>query len=126
VLSQCETALRKDQLVVIEGNCAFDEFSDALNVTADSILDLDAARGKFAKELVIRTESRTLTREALEGLKEALEPYCGGSCPVTMVYSDGCASARLRLGQAWRVRLSEVLIDRLQRSFGGSSVSIEY
>ncbi|MGH8525886.1 MAG: hypothetical protein ACREXY_17265, partial [Gammaproteobacteria bacterium] len=63
---------------------------------------------------------------ALEGLKEALEPYCGGPCPVTVVYSDGCASAKLRLGQAWRVRLSEVLIDRLQRSFGGSSVSVEY
>ncbi|MGH8578626.1 MAG: DNA polymerase III subunit alpha [Gammaproteobacteria bacterium] len=126
VLRQCEAALRKDQLVVVEGSCAFDEFSDALNITADSILDLDAARCKFAKELVIRTESRTLTREALEGLKESLEPYCGGPCPVTMVYSDGCASARLRLDQAWWVRLSEVLIERLQRSFGGSSVSIEY
>ncbi len=126
VLRQCEAALRKDQLVVVEGTCAVDEFSDALNITADSILDLDAARGKFAKELVIRAESRSMTRESLEGLKETLEPYCGGSCPVTMVYSDGCASARLRLGRDWCVRLSEVLIERLQRSFGGSSVSIEY
>ena len=43
---------------------------------------------------------------------------------VTMVYSDGCASARVRLGQNWWVRLSELLIERLQRSFG--DVSIEY
>ncbi|MGH6635895.1 MAG: DNA polymerase III subunit alpha, partial [Gammaproteobacteria bacterium] len=126
VLGKSEAALRKDQLVVVEGTCAFDDFNDALNITADSILDLDAARCKFAKELVIRAESRTLTREALEGLKESLEPYCGGPCPVTVAYSDGCASAKLRLGQDWCVRLSEVLIERLQRSFGGSSVSIEY
>ncbi|MCA1978162.1 MAG: DNA polymerase III subunit alpha [Thiobacillus sp.] len=121
--------LREDALLVIEGKVSRDDYSGGLRVTAERIYDLAGARTRFAQGL------RLTCNGACHGqtgsgrkLAELLSPYTQqeGGCPVWVEYRNPQAQCRVRLGEGWRVRLD----DRLLESLGGwlkpEAVSVIY
>jgi DNA polymerase-3 subunit alpha len=118
--------LREDRLVIVEGNCGLDEFTGSKNITADRLLDIEQARARFAKRLVVSIDSENVDAGFVEGLERILGPYRNGPCPVAIDYKQPAARARLRLGKSWRVQVPDALLERLTGSFGKDSVVLEY
>jgi DNA polymerase-3 subunit alpha len=56
--------------------------------------------------------------DAVERLKALLEPFRGGSCGLTLDYGAASGRGEVALPDAWRVRPTDELLDRL-RAFSG-------
>ena len=110
--------LKDDALLVIEGKVNRDDYSGGIRVTAERIYDLAGARTRFAQGLRLACNGQCHAQSnSGRKLAEMLAPYKvqEGGCPVWVDYHNQNARCRVRLGEDWRVRLD----DRLLESLGG-------
>jgi DNA polymerase III subunit alpha len=114
--------LKDDQLLIVEGKVAHDDFSGGLRISAEKLFDLQAARSRYARAV------RLICNGASSGgkLRELLAPYRSGSCPVSIVYSNRGATCEIDLGDAWRVNLQDDLIESLAAWLSADNVKIVY
>ena len=117
--------LKEDQLLIVEGKASFDNFTQGLRLTADRLYDLAAARSRFARKMRLHCNGQSSGSK----LKELLAPYRNGGdggCPVSVVYSNNDAVAEIELGDAWRVKLEDGLINSLGNWIELKNVQIVY
>jgi DNA polymerase-3 subunit alpha len=110
--------LKDDALLIIEGKVNRDDYSGGVRVTAERIYDLAGARTRFAQGLQLACNGQCHTQSnSGRKLAELLAPYKvqQDGCPVWVDYHAPHARCRVRLGEDWRVRLD----DRLLESLGG-------
>lgn len=120
--------IAKDQVIVVEGEVAQDDYNGGLKVRGQSVLSVAEARTRFAEKLVIKCEDEQLKPRALKQLSETLsqyKPIQQGVC-VELVYSCDAARGRLKLGDQWTVNPKDELIVALKEQFGNPAVSLEY
>ena len=114
--------LKEDTLLIVEGRAQNDEFTGGIRISADQVLDLPAARQRFARavKLVCNGGSQG-TR-----LRDLLGPYRNGALPVYIVYTNQEAECRIDLGESWRVKLDEGLIQSLGEWLQPENVQVVY
>ncbi|MDO9386200.1 MAG: DNA polymerase III subunit alpha [Thiobacillus sp.] len=115
---QSRHLLKDDTLLVIEGKVNRDDYSGGVRVNAEKIYDLAGARTRFAQGLRLACNGECHAQSnSGRKLAELLAPYKvqEGGCPVWVDYHNQNARCRVRLGEDWRVRLD----DRLLESLGG-------
>ncbi|MBA3565185.1 MAG: hypothetical protein H0W33_14520 [Gammaproteobacteria bacterium] len=118
--------IARDAILVVDGSLRFDDFLDDWRITAQEICDIDEARERNARRLVIDWPSAESGPQFIRALKETLQPYREGPCGVCVNYRGDEARARLALGREWRVRPARELIDRLNGLVGGNGVRVVY
>ena len=119
--------IAKDRLLVICGGLSQDDYSGEAQVRAEEVLSLEQARERHAQALLVRLESGDWSSgDPIGGLREQLEPFCDGGCPVLLEYAGLQGAARLALGEGWRVRPADELLKRLRRTFGRERVDLVY
>jgi len=114
--------LKEDQLLIVEGKVAHDDFSGSLRVSAENLFDLQSARNRFARGIRITCNGTSSGQK----LKEVLAPYRSGKCPVQIVYYNNAAACEIDLGDAWRVNLHDELIETLHGWLEPENVQIVY
>jgi DNA polymerase-3 subunit alpha len=114
--------LKEDQLLIIEGRVAHDDFSGSLRISAEKLYDLNGARNRFARAIRLTCNGES----SGDRLRELLAPHRNGSCPVSIVYLNRGAMCELDLGDAWRVSLQDELIRALAEWLKPENVSIVY
>jgi DNA polymerase-3 subunit alpha len=121
--------LKDDTLLVIEGKVNRDDYSGGLRVTAERIYDLAGARTRFAQGLRLACNGQCHGQpNSGRKLSELLAPYKveEGGCPVWVDYHNEDARCRVRLGEEWRVRLDDRLIESLGDWLKPEAVSVIY
>ena len=121
--------LVKDALLVVEGALSIDDFSGGLRLTADKIYSFEEARGYFARSILLTLDGAEIAlsdTDFTEGLKETLQPFIGGNCPVQIGYQSNEAKASLQLGDDWRIYPTDDLILQLKRFLSDDIVDIRY
>ena len=118
--------LVSDALVVIEGECSVDEFSGEHALQAAEIMSIDEARNRLARMLVLNMSESELHNGFVHELESMIAGHANGRCPIAIEYARADSRARLRLGEQWRVNVSEGLLDGLRRHFGAQHVHLEY
>ena len=115
--------LKEDQLLIVEGKISKDDYSGGFRVIAESLLDLSGARTRFAKLLRLSCTAPANVaklREILSGYRDE------AGCRVRVGYLNGAASCDLDLGNGWRVKLKDNLLDSLTDWLGGENVAVQY
>ncbi|MBU2896506.1 DNA polymerase III subunit alpha [Vibrio hepatarius] len=118
--------LEQDRILVVSGQVSFDDFNGGLKMMAREIMDLGAAREKYARGLSIIMEESQIDEQFFERFSNILEPYKAGSVPVDIYYQRSDARACLTLGTEWRVTPSDELIDNLKQLLGKNQVELEF
>lgn len=126
--------LKDDALLVIEGKVNRDDYSGGIRVTAEKIYDLAGARTRFAQGLRLvcngQLSSQASGTQSSNGRKlaELLEAYKAqeGGCPVWVDYQNPNARCRVRLGEGWRVRLDDRLLESLRGWLKPEAVNVVY
>ena len=118
--------LIKDKLLIVEGNVAYDDFSDGYRITAKTMYDISQARQRFAKRLEIRVNEKQAANGFVHELTNVLKPFREGECPVWINYRRSNASAVFALGNEWRVQPSDELMSRLDSLIGHDNVRVVY
>jgi len=111
------------QMMMIEGEIGHDDFSGGVKMTASQLYNIEEARARFAKCLTLSLTPQQ--QSLLPSLKSMLAAH-PGMCVVQIKYTNQNASARLSLGQQWRVAPSDELIGMMQDIFGKDNVRLDY
>ncbi|CAK0777758.1 DNA polymerase III subunit alpha [Gammaproteobacteria bacterium] len=119
-----KSRIEMDRLVIMRGTATVDHFTEKLRLDADRVFDLDEAREFFAKSLTIFIKSNSSKVDTAQHLANLLTPFLGGECQIFVEYCNGPNFAQLKLGQHWRCRPHDKLLNHLRQSFG--EIKVKY
>ena len=108
----------KDAILVIDGSLRYDDFIEAWRLQAKSLMDIDRARERFARRLWLRWPEAFDGPLGMNRFDELLKPYLRGPCAVSVIVNRADYTGRLNLGNAWSVRPSRELLDKLSALVG--------
>ncbi|VAX12585.1 DNA polymerase III alpha subunit [hydrothermal vent metagenome] len=123
---QYRDLLAKDKLIVVEGEVSLDDYSGGFKMSASSIYDINQARTRFAKRLLVQVDEKRAANGFIHELQSTLKPFRDGICPVVLDYQRRDARAQLTLGESWRVHPNDELLQRLQEMLGTEQVKMVY
>ncbi|HEY3654530.1 MAG TPA: DNA polymerase III subunit alpha [Steroidobacteraceae bacterium] len=116
----------KDAIVVVDGSLRYDDFIEAWRLQAKSLMDIDRARERFARRLWLRWPASFDGPLGMNRFEELLKPYLRGPCGVSVVVSRPEYVGRLNLGDAWSIRPSRELLDKLSALVGRDGWHLVY
>ncbi|WP_126455535.1 DNA polymerase III subunit alpha [Sulfuriflexus mobilis] len=123
---QFQHLIAKDKLLVITGSVREDDYSGGLRLQASQIYDIDEAREAYARQLLIRVDAKQAGNGFLDALEQTLTPFRDGRCPVILDYARADSRARISLGEDWRIRPTDELLQQLQELAGEGKVEVLY
>ena len=121
----------KDRILVVEGNCSYDEFNRAWRINkVKDMYDLDALRERRLARLDIVMDTQALDHEIIKRLEALLKPARGGRVLVSIKLNFSHAGGRYTYTppqtEAWRVNPSEPMIRGLENLLGAEHFSLHY
>jgi len=123
---QARELLVKDRLLIVEGEVTPDEVTGGAAMVVHKLYDLDGARAAFAKGLLIEVSGERVPNGFAQKLAAALDPFRQGPVPVSIEYRARGARGSIRLGEGWRVRPAEELLNRLRELGEAERVEVTY
>ena len=108
----------KDAILIVDGTLRFDDFIEAWRLQAKTLMDIDRARERFARRLWFRWPQEFDGPQGMSRFEEILKPYLKGPCGVSVVVTREGYSGRLNLADAWSIRASRELLDKLTALVG--------
>ena len=116
--------LSKDELLIVEGALSIDDYTGGLRLTADGIYTFEQAREQYARAVVLHWKKEA--KDFIAKMKDILQPFTGGNCPIQIMFSSDNATASLQLGDEWRIHPTDELISRLKKIFPTNLIEIKY
>lgn len=118
--------IQKDKVVIVDGDLGPDDFNGGFRVRVKDLYDMAGARSRFARALKISLPHGSPTIENIDQLIAILSQNNEGSTPVVIDYSNGEASARIRVGKSWQVNPQNELLQKLNELAGEDCVDLVY
>ena len=133
--------LREDELVIVTGVVKNDEFSGGMRMAADGILDLAAARGRYARGLRLSmngASDATRLRQMLsayrardtQGADRGVDGSADDGCRITIAYRSAhaapAAMCEIELGESWRIVADDALVIGLGEWLSPENVRFVY
>lgn len=119
--------LLTDRIVVIEGGLSFDDFAGQNRVSIESVMTVEQARERFAKDIVIElTPDIEGQQQKLQQLHTLFSKHLGGTCAIKIKVQLPGASSVLRLSEDWRVSPADELLDGLKKTLPEQENFIRY
>lgn len=126
-LYQSSSALLvKDTVLVVCGDLGYDDFSGGYRVRAKQVMDINAARQRFARQLVVDVDSSLFSNGFLDKFQETITPYTGGDCTMVVKYSNETARVPLVFGDAWRIKPCGELLEKIDALEDRCSARLAY
>jgi DNA polymerase-3 subunit alpha len=110
----CRHLLVKDQLIVVDGEVGVDDYTEQNKLTAQRVYDIDEARQNHARYLLLDLHQKQLDPQFLTKLQQTFTPFLGGLCPVVISYQHASAVAHVQLGEEWRIKPQQALLESLR------------
>jgi len=120
--------LREDQLIIVQGKVSNDDYSGGIRIVAEQLYDLQLAREARARSLRVRLNGQA----DADRLRQMLNPFRAEpengvpGVPVDIVYQKDDFQCTMRLGEQWRVRMADTLLDNLAAWTKPDGVEITY
>lgn len=119
--------LVKDTVLCVEGEVSEDNYSEGLKVMAKQCFDVTGARLKYARSVRLSIVESAWADSLPNKLKTTLEPYrLDTACAIVIDYQKTDAKALIELGDEWRVRPEDDLLQGLRYLLGNDNVSMDY
>ena len=126
VFEEYGAKLQRDQVVVASGQLRYDEQREQNKIVVERIFTMEEAREHYARRLVLSLFSSNVASDFAFKLKEVIEPFKRGACPVMIEYVGDGAKANLDFAREWAVNPTDELVQRLKGITSENSVRIEY
>ncbi|SAI58293.1 DNA polymerase III subunit alpha [Bordetella ansorpii] len=120
--------LREDQLIIVQGKVSNDDYSGGMRIVAEQLYDLQLAREARARSLRVRLNGQADANRLHQLLNPfRAEPENGvPGVPVDIVYQKDDFQCTMRLGEQWRVRMADTLLENLAAWAKPDGVEITY
>ncbi len=121
-LTEYAAVFAKDQMVVVAGGLAIDEYSGGYQLKLRQAWTLTQACERFGRGLRIHVTDAS--PKWLDRLATTLKPARPGAAAVRLLYQNRTARTELQLGDPWRVRILPEVVEELRRLDGVSEVQL--
>ena len=118
VFQQHRDIIVKDAILIIDGTLRFDDFIEAWRLQGKSLMDIDRARERFARRLWLRWPSEFDEPQGMNRFEQLLKPYLRGPCGISVAINRPGYGGKVNLPDAWCVRPTRELLDRLSALVG--------
>jgi DNA polymerase III subunit alpha len=118
VFQQHRDIIVKDAILIIDGTLRFDDFIEAWRLQAKALMDIDRARERYARRLWLRWPAEFDGPQGMSRFEQVLKPYLRGPCGVSVVVNRNDYSGKVNLSDAWSVRASRDLLEKLTHLVG--------
>jgi DNA polymerase III subunit alpha len=118
VFQQHRDIIVKDAILIIDGTLRFDDFIEAWRLQGKSLMDIDRARERFARRLWLRWPSEFDEPQGMNRFEQLLKPYLRGPCGISVAINRPGYAGKVNLPDAWCVRPTRELLDRLSALVG--------
>jgi len=126
VYARFQDLITKDRILIVKGVVSDDKYSNSLQLSAAQIYDIDQARETYARELLIEVPADKAGNGFIDSLEQILVPYKNGQCRVCLDYQRSDVLTRLLLGEEWKVRPTDELLQHLRKLLGNEQVKLIY
>ncbi len=119
--------IKEDELLIVAGKVSRDDFSGGLRISADELLTLVEARGRFARVLKLTMNGQS-DASCVARLRSLLAPYRAATdgCKVRIYYHNAEASVEIMFPDTWRVNLEDRLLAELCEWLETDNVVVSY
>lgn len=118
--------LLKDSLLVIEGQISNDDFSGGLKMRADNVVDMAQARQDQLAGIKIRWSASESVPGYVTSLSTILQNNSQGPCPLFVQYEVDNIKAQLKLGDDYRIKPNDDVLQELRALFGITNIELMY
>ncbi len=126
VYEKYRSVVQKDKLVIISGEAIEDDYyTTGVAIRADKVMELPEVRA-LCGILSLRLDNQVLDNGKLHQMKEILAKYSGQKNQVVVEYNNEAAKGKINLGDAWKVNISDQLLEDLAVFAGNENVSVTY
>ncbi|HHI76694.1 MAG TPA: DNA polymerase III subunit alpha, partial [Gammaproteobacteria bacterium] len=122
-----------DRILVVEGSLVPDDYRGGLSIRVDAVQDFETFRQSCAAALELCIEESWMRAQGLTvvdlvaRLEDLLSAHRGeAGCPVSIRYRRLDAEARVRLGEDWRLLVTDALLRDLERWLGEGAVRLRF
>ncbi len=121
--------LKKDALLVVDGEIQVDDFTGGLAIRADAISSLESVRANTAMGVKIELCASVQSNATIEQLRTLLSGFRTSAelgCRLVIDYKNSSAQASLHLGNDWLVPPTDEVVQAIQQLVGESAVTVLY
>ena len=114
---------------MIKGTTGSDDYTGGIRMRANEVYRLVDARQKNLVKLRLNVSGNALNGDFIQELEQILAPYKevqGAGCRFAVAYSGRAASAEVILGDEWRIKPDDDLIEALKDHYGTDQVHLDY
>lgn len=96
--------LKKDKLIILEGEVRKDNYTGGLKIKCNKLMDLDSLRKQYARNLtvILNADISPSSQINTEQIKEIIKSY-PGCCPLIIHYKKSGILTKVNLGVTWNV-----------------------
>lgn len=127
LFTECGDLIQMDQVLVAKGAWRYDDFNGAYQLRADSLYQLEQARGVFSKSLELDLTAGISFDQFMEPFSQLINQFRSedpDTCSVRIKYRSADAMAQLELGESWRVQPRDELLVGLKKLLGEKQVDV--
>ena len=124
--------LVNEKILLVKGHASYDEYRGGVSLKVDKVLDIEHARGLYAKTLYLKASIESLSKKHLKApdltqqLATILKPYQGGTCPIRFYYQHNNFKGIIKFGEDWDIEPTNECLRKLQLFLGEDAVKITY
>jgi DNA polymerase-3 subunit alpha len=118
IYQQHRDIIVKDAILIVDGTLRFDDFIEAWRLQAKTLMDIDRARERFARRLWLKWPAEFDGPQGMSRFEQLIKPYLRGPCGIGVSVNRAEYSGRVNLADAWSVRPSRELLDKLTALVG--------
>ncbi len=126
LLETAAERVRRDEVLIVDGEISPDSFTRGYRIAVRDFHDMQTARDRFARRVVLRLEQSRFAPAQVASLAEILKRHRGGRTGVGIAWKNESASARLQLGPRFAVSPSDELLGELCELVGRDAVELQY
>ncbi|PRY70862.1 DNA polymerase III subunit alpha [Halomonas ventosae] len=124
---QLRGRLEADQVMIVEGEVASDDYSGGLRLRGKEVTPMVEARSRFGQAVELSLDGGRLNGRLVDSLRASLAPFRDDEgLPVRLRYRNAEASGWLELAEEWRVTPSDELLTGLREVQGQDGVRLKY
>ena len=126
-LTKYQDKLKSGQILLVKGSAHEDKYNGGMSFRVTEMQTMLEARTKRVSRLRLDLDSQQLGDNFITDLAGLLQPFIAPSgCPIALEYSTQGARGDIILGEEWRVRPEDDLLQGLRDRYGTRRVCLQY
>ncbi|MCW5197259.1 DNA polymerase III subunit alpha [Buchnera aphidicola] len=126
VFSKYQDILNKGNILIITGLIIFNNINKVFRLIAYSILELDEARNKYVKRIILIVSTDLYNHRTLNKIDYILKPFNVGTIPLIMYYKNEHLKVYSKIDKSYNIIINEILISQLKRLLGMKNVYLKF